>query len=185
MEINKDMAAFFGIRAFVSLFLALGYYVSIKGEIDFIQFFITSFLLFAPFVLDYYPRECETANEMRVRKYGIRIPSFVIAVTIGIGIFNGNNEFWMKNPHIIIKIGACLGALLIVFLTFLDYNDYNRRSELAVKLKKDAASHIEKNKSEEIEKRFKRIEADKKNGLKELAIKSENKKGQKKKEKGA
>ncbi|MBK3497410.1 hypothetical protein JFL43_21870 [Viridibacillus sp. YIM B01967] len=185
MEINKDMAAFFAIRACVSFFLALGYYVSIKGNIDYIQFFLTSFLLFTPFVLDYYPRECETENEMRVRKFGIRIPSVAIAITICIGILNGNIEFWTSNPHILIKICANIGALLIVFLTFLDYNDYNRRSDLAVKLKKDAASHIEQNKSEEVEQRFKRIQADKKNGIKELAIKSESKKGQKKKSKGA
>lgn len=176
----RDMTMYFAIRIGVTALLLVGYYVTIKKEIDYVQFFITTCLLFTPFILDYYPRQHEDKWEMRLRKFGMLIPSLTVLGVIIIGVFNGESSYWASSTEIWLKV-VCVGAgMVVVFLAFLDYNNYNRRSQLTQDMKQHATEYIEESKAESAEARLKRNEAIKKEGFKKLIIESEKKRKKKK-----
>lgn len=169
----RDMTAYFAIRAFMNTFLLFGYYYSIQQDINYIQFFITTLLLFIPFALDYYPRQHEDELEIKLRSLGILIPSVVISVVLIIGILNGEPSFWSRDPYIWLKYACFFAGIIIVILAILDYNNYTRRSKSTQKMKLHASEYIEESKSEAIEERFKRNEINKREGLKKVALQRE------------
>lgn len=169
---ERDMTMYFAIRAAVTLCLLAGYYYTIKKDIDYVQFFITTLLLFAPFVLDYYPRQHDDKLEIMLRKWGMLIPSGAIAGVLLMGLFNGDSSYWASNTAIWLKI-ICIGAgLLVAIFAVLDYNNYNRRSQFTQNMKQHAVEYIEESNAESAEARFKRNEAIKKEGLKRVVIES-------------
>ncbi|MDP4564061.1 hypothetical protein ACTHOS_13205 [Bacillus safensis] len=176
----RDMTMYFAIRIGVTVLLFAGYYYTIKKDIDYVQFFIATSLLFAPFALDYYPRQHEDKWEMRLRRFGMLIPSLTVVGVLLIGVFNGDSSYWASSTDIWLKI-LCVGAgITVVFLAFLDYNNYNRRSQLTQDMKQHATEYIEESKAESAEARLKRNEAIKKEGFKKLIIESEKKRKKKK-----
>lgn len=175
VEKVRDMSMYFAIRTGVTIFLLVGYNYTIQKDIDYVQFFITTFLLFTPFVLDYYPRQHEDKWEKLLRKLGMLIPSIAIAGVLIIGIFNGESSYWASSTANWLKY-TCIGAgLVIVVLAFIDYNNYNRRSKFTQDMKLHATEYIEESKAESTEERIKRNEANKKEGLKKIALESEKK----------
>ncbi|MBU8573780.1 hypothetical protein NSQ30_10975 [Bacillus sp. FSL R7-0651] len=177
---ERDMTMYFAIRAAVTLCLLAGYYYTIKKDIDYVQFFITTLLLFAPFVLDYYPRQHDDKLEIMLRKWGMLIPSGAIAGVLLMGLFNGDSSYWASNTAIWLKI-ICIGAgLLVAIFAVLDYNNYNRRSQFTQNMKQHAVEYIEESNAESAEARFKRNEAIKKEGLKRVVIESGKKRKKKK-----
>ncbi|MFK4466859.1 hypothetical protein [Bacillus sp. RC252] len=169
----RDMSMYFFIRAGVTVLLLFGYYYAIKKDIDYVQFFITTLLLFTPFILDYYPRQHEDKWEIRLRKLGMLIPSIAIVGVLIIGIVNGEVSYWASNTDTWLKF-VCMGAgAIVVILAFIDYNNYNRRSPFTQGMKQHTSEYIEESKAESAEARMKRNEANKKEGLKRLALESE------------
>ncbi|WP_144534023.1 hypothetical protein [Bacillus pumilus] len=176
----RDMTMYFAVRIGVTVLLFAGYYYTIKKDIDYVQFFIATSLLFAPFALDYYPRQHEDKWEMRLRRFGMLIPSLTVGIVLLIGVFNGDLSYWASSTDIWLKI-LCAGAgITVVILAFLDYNNYNRRSQLTQDMKQHATEYIEESKAESAEARLKRNEAIKKEGFKKLIIESEKKRKKKK-----
>lgn len=173
VETVRDMTMYFAIRAGVTIFLLVGYYCAIKKDLDYVQFFITTFLLFTPFILDYYPRQHEDKWEILLRKLGMLIPSVAIAGVLIIGIFNGEASYWASNTDTWLKV-VCMGAgVIVAVLAIIDYNNYSRRSPFTQGMKQHATEYIEESKAESAEERMKRNEANKKEGLKRLALESE------------
>ncbi|MEH7194919.1 hypothetical protein [Bacillus safensis] len=177
---ERDMSMYFALRAVVAFCLFAGYFYSVKKEIDYVQFFITTLLLFAPFALDYYPRQHDDKLEIMLRKWGMLIPSGAIVGVLLMGLFNGDLNYWASNTAIWLKV-ICIGAgFLVAILAYVDYNNYNRRSQFTQIMKQHAVEYIEESNAESAEARFKRNEANKKEGLKRVVIESGKKRKKKK-----
>lgn len=177
---ERDMTMYFAMRAVVAFFLFAGYCYSVKKDIDYVQFFITTLLLFAPFALDYYPRQHDDKAEIILRKWGMLIPSGAIIGVLLLGLFNGDSNYWASNTAIWLKV-ICIGAgFLVASFAAVDYNNYNRRSQFTQGMKQHAVDYIEESNAESAEARFKRNEAIKKEGLKRVVIESGKKRKKKK-----
>lgn len=177
---ERDMTMYFAMRAVVAFCLFAGYFYSVKKDIDYVQFFITTLLLFAPFALDYYPRQHDDKAEIMIRKWGMLIPSGAIIGVLLMGLFNGDSNYWASNTAIWLKV-ICIGAgLLVAIFAAVDYNNYNRRSQFTQNMKQHAVDYIEESNAESAEARFKRNEAIKKEGLKRVVIESGKKRKKKK-----
>lgn len=171
----RDMTAYFAVRIMVFLALLCSYLFTLKSDLTYVQFILTTLLLYLPFLLDYYPRICKDRIEQWVRRLGITVPFLLLSITVIVGIYNAVPEFWMSNPPQCLKIVCICGGVLFVVLSVLDYNNYQRGSKLASTYKLAAIEQIEENKTEEVESRIKRVEQQKKEGLKKVALEKERK----------
>ena len=170
----RDFRAFFGIRAIVFFFLCLAYYFVIEDNISYFQLFITSALLFSPFFLEYYPREGLSTKGKYIRKAGMLVPIGVIGSIFGTLLWAVRDEsIILTEVPFELKLVCYSGCVLVVFLAALDYNDVKRNGSIAVGLKNNAKEYVEKTTTESIEARMKRLEHEKKEGFRKVALQSQ------------
>ena len=172
----RDMNAYFATRVVVVLILLISYSSYLfNSEVKFNQFLITTVLFFIPFILDYYPRLNSDENEKFIRRLGIIIPAMAILVPLCLGVYYSSPEWWTNEPVVWLKYFGSLGGVSIVFLTAMDYNNYQRKSNLTELYRHHLKKYTEENKVESVRERVKRVDHDRREGMKTLVLTSDRK----------
>lgn len=172
---EKDITWYFAIRIFIIVTVAISYIMSILKNIEYTNFAVISCIYFLPFILDYALKDTNSSSRKFQKIIGVCFPALSLIFLISVNLF-GYEYFNLstKPTDLLVKLIFIVFSVGFVLFAFLDFNYYAKNNKEAIKDRSVVKVNVDDEFKESFMDAMRKLETDKKEGLKSLAIKSSN-----------
>ncbi|WP_204201190.1 hypothetical protein [Mammaliicoccus sciuri] len=170
---QSDITWYFFIRTLIVIVVAIAYIMSILKDIEYVNFAVLSCIYFLPFILDYALKDTKS-NSRKMQKYiGLCFPCLTVIFLMSLNYFS-YEHFNIAEDYTVSWIKYIFFAFSVLFILFamLDFNYYTKNKKQAIKDRSIIKVTVDDEFKESFMDAMRKLENDKKESYKELAIKS-------------